>query len=305
MALMQINPDNKIEGEIILKYIKNLIDANRTALITVVGPVGKGKSWSCLRWGELWYKYYFNKPFPKENICFSIEHLLQRLNDIDDKKLTRAELLVLEEAGINVGNKKFMCKINIAMNYVTQSFRSLNIIVLINVPFVNFIDKSVRMLQTAIFEIDNVDKSKGLTYVKPYFVQTNQWSGKMYKKWLRIKDVRTGKTIKIKRVCISRPSKELIDIYEPMKEKFVRDTISKGLNDIQNDRTKPIKQLKELTDRQQAVYNQLMKGISSTGEIAKILGIGADRVSLAKQGIRNKGYSLTNQAKMGEGSVFE
>jgi len=303
MALMQIDSDNKQEGEIVLKYMKAMMDANRTFMCSVVAPIGKGKSWSCLRWAELWYAHYHKtSTFPKENICFSIEQLLQRLNDGGENKLKKGDMLILEEAGVNAGNKKFMSKVNLAINYVLQSFRSLNIILLLNVPYVSFVDKSIRMLQSCIFEIDKVDKSAGKTYIKPYFIQVNQWSGKVYKKWLRLKDKRTSKIIKVTRVCINRPSKEIVDVYEPMKEKFVRDTIQKGLDDvnIQKNADKPkIKPLKLLTERQQGVYDLMCKGMTSTGEIARTLKIRDEKVSFAKVGIRNKGYFITNNAEIG------
>ena len=291
MALIQVDPSNRIEGEIILKYMKAMMDNNRTFLCSVVAPVGKGKSWSCLRWAELWYAFYHKDKFPKENICFGVQQLLERLNNQGDNKLKKGDMLILEEGGVNIGNKKFMSKINLAINYVVQSFRSLNIIMLINVPFVSFLDKSVRMLQTAIFEIDKVDKGAGLTYIKPYFIQTNQWTGKMYKKWLRLKDKRTGKAIKINRVCIRKPSQEMIEVYEPLKEIFVRDTIQKGLDDVRSPMVvQSTKQLPELTERQKQIYDYLCQGITSSGEIARLMGIVQPTVSTNMKYIRNKGY---------------
>lgn len=299
MSLIQIDSTQKQEGEVILKYMKNLIDSNRTFLCSVVAPVGKGKSWSCLRWGELWYSYYHGSKFPRENICFGAEQLLKRLNDESENKLKKGDLLILEEGGVNIGNKKFMSKINLAVNYVVQSFRSLNIILFINVPFVNFLDKSVRMLQTAIFEIEHVDKSKGQTYIKPYFIQVNQWSGKVYKKWLRLVDTRTHRKIKIKRVCISKPSLEIVNLYEPLKKIFVKDTIAEGLSNIQQENVNKFfrkKQLPELTPRQKQIYDLLCQGITSTGEIAKVLNIAQEKVSTNKGYIVRKGYFWGNQA---------
>lgn len=295
MTLLESDTENKIEGEIILRYMKRMMDSNRTFLCSVVAPVGKGKSWSCLRWGELWYAFYHHAKFPKENICFGAQQLLERLNDKSETKLKKGDMLILEEGGVNIGNKKFMSKINLAVNYVVQSFRSLNIILFINVPFVNFLDKSVRMLQTAIFEIDKVDKGAGLTYIKPYFVQTNQWSGKSYKKWLRIIDKKSRKRIKIKRVCIARPSKEIVDLYEPMKELFVRDTIERGLSNVQDDRILKKRQLPALTERQKKIFSLLCQGLR-TNEIAKIIGIPPEHVSSNKRWIANKGYIWNNQA---------
>jgi hypothetical protein len=137
-------PEDQFEAEAILKYMNRMMANNKNFLAVVTGSTGSGKSYSCLRLAELWYKYYFKKKeFPTENIVFTVEALVKRLNSGELKK---GDLLIAEEIGIGANSKNFQSKTNKALQFILQSFRSLNIIVLFNVPNFSFFDKTARML---------------------------------------------------------------------------------------------------------------------------------------------------------------
>ncbi len=140
--------ENRIEAEIILKYMNRMMQNNKNYLCVITGAVGSGKSYSCLRLAELWYEFYFKKLFPQENICFSVEALIKRLNSGELKK---GDILIAEEIGIGANSKNFQSKTNKALQFILQSFRSLNIIVLFNVPHFSFFDKTARMLMHSHF----------------------------------------------------------------------------------------------------------------------------------------------------------
>ena len=102
MGVLQFNGQNIPEGSVLNKYLQNrLMERNQNALIAVTGATGSGKSYACLRIAELWYEKRFNKPFPKENITFSIRQLMERLAyDGDDPtmKLRKGEIFICEES---------------------------------------------------------------------------------------------------------------------------------------------------------------------------------------------------------------
>lgn len=284
---IQSNPEKKQEAELILKYMKSKMRNNKNFLSVITGATGSGKSYSCLRLAELWYDYYFkDKPFLPENICFSVEDLVRRLRT---GKLKKGDLLVVEEIGISANAKNFQSKTNKALQYILQSFRSLNILVLFNVPHFSFFDKTARMLMHSHIQTSKIDTEKNICVLKPYFLSISQNSGKIYSKWLRVKNVKTGQIIKITSLKLKKPSKELIKPYEDMKDRFVKTLIS-DIDDqnIQQDQQQRHK-LKPLTDRQQEVFDYLNMG-KTTGEIAKIMDLDASTISVQKKYIRNKGY---------------
>ncbi|HUS49172.1 MAG TPA: hypothetical protein VMZ91_03355, partial [Candidatus Paceibacterota bacterium] len=100
---IQLNPEKKEEAGLMLKYINRKMINNKNFLSVITGSTGSGKSYSCLRLAELWYNYYFNgKPFPTENICFSVDELIRRLRN---GKLKKGDLLIAEEIGISANAK--------------------------------------------------------------------------------------------------------------------------------------------------------------------------------------------------------
>ena len=287
LKAIQSDPENKQEALLILKYIKSKMKNNKNFLSVFTGATGSGKSYSCLRLAELWYNYYFNgKQFPTENICFSVEQLVRRLRT---GKLKKGDLLVVEEIGVSANAKNFQSKTNKALQYILQSFRSLNIIVLFNVPHFSFFDKTARMLMHSHIQTQRIDVEKKICILKPYFLSISQSTGKIYSKWLRVKNIKTGQIIKITSLSLRKPSEELCKIYEKMKHKFVQTLIADldDQNELQTQQQK--NKLKLLTPRQQQVFDYLNEG-KTTGEIAKLMDLAVSKISTQKKYILKKGY---------------
>ena len=286
-GLIQLSDEPKRqEAEVILKYMNSKMLNNKNFLAVFTGQTGSGKSYSCLRLAELWYSYFFNdRQFPKENICFSVEALIKRLRD---GSLKKGDVLIAEEIGVGANSKNFQSKTNKALQYILQSFRSLNIIVLFNVPHFSFFDKTARMLMHSHLQTQTIDKQKQVCILKPYFLSISQSSGKIYTKWMRVKDLKTGRTTKITRLHLKKPSDELIKPYEDMKDRFVRTLIAE-LDDQSITDQQQQRKLKELTPRQEQVFEYLNMG-KTTGEIATLMNLPAGTISTQKSYIRKKGY---------------
>ena len=118
MARIQYNEFQ--EGEIFNKWLNSrLIVNNKNVLGANLGATGSGKSYRDLRMAELWYQYHFKEQFPIENICFGVG---SAMNLISKGKLRKGEILIFEEAGVNLGSLDFQQRISKMMNYVLQSF---------------------------------------------------------------------------------------------------------------------------------------------------------------------------------------
>lgn len=284
---MLIKSKNNIaEGEIFNKWLENRFNKNKNVLSAITGATGSGKSYQDLRRAELWYRYKFNEQFPSKNICFSVGEAMKRLTQED---LRKGEIIILEEAGVNIGSLDFQNKISKLFGYVLQSFRSMNVGIFFNLPYLSMLNKSARMLIHIHFVTSGIDHNKKLAKSKGYFIQINQDTGKVYRKYLRVKH--NERVQVIKRFNYKIPSDYLINSYEHKKNKFVIDLtkdFSDKLDKIDKDNMRRLAR-KDLTDKQQFIYDKLIEGLKQ-GEIAKLLQVNQSLVSRTIKAIKKKGY---------------
>lgn len=211
------------EGEIFCKWLySRLIKNNKNVLGAELGATGSGKSYRDLRKIELWYKYYLKEKVPTENICFGVPTVMQL---ISSGKLRKGEVIIFEEAGANLGSLDFQNKVSKMMTYVLQSFRSMNIGIFFNLPYLSMLNKTARMLLHYSFESAGIDQQKKINKCKPKFHQVNQTTGKIYFKYPIVKV--NSRTRKVKRFSFSLPSKYLIDAYEKKKAQYLSDLTNK------------------------------------------------------------------------------
>jgi len=283
------------EGEILNSWFKRrMINRNQNVLIAVTGGTGSGKSYGCLRIAELWYEKHFGERYPVElNTCFSIDQLMNRLSEKDPKtnkfKLRKGELLIFEEAGANFGNLEFQHKISKMFSYVLQSFRSMNVGILFNLPVLSMMNKSARLLIHAHLITTGINYKDKISKFKPFFRQVNQQKGKVYEKYLR---VRVGKFIRpVKRFRYRLPSPSTIRIYESRKLAFVSDLNEDFVIELRKrENENMIRSARQgLTEKQSIVYNYCLRGVK-VPEIAKMLNYTPRSVYRVMDAIKKKGY---------------
>ena len=218
-GLIQFNQGT--EGQIFCKWLESrLISHNKNVLSAELGPTGSGKSYRDLRKAELWYTYHFKEKFPIENICFGLAKVMERISKGD---LRRGEVLIVEEAGVNLGSRDWQSKFSKMFNYILQSFRSMNIALFLNLPYLSMLDSQARHLLHYYAESVGIDYQTGVNKCKPFFLQVAQGTGKIYRHYPKVK--LDGKTIKVKKFNYLMPSQYLIDAYEEKKEKYLKELI--------------------------------------------------------------------------------
>jgi len=214
------------EGEVFNKWLHSrLIKNNKNVLSAELGGTGSGKSYRDLRKAELWYDYHFKEKFPVENICFGISHTMERL---DEGNLRKGELLIVEEAGVNLGSRNWQSNVSKMFNFILQSFRSMNIGVFFNLPYLSMLDSQARHLLHYYAESSGIDYEKKINKCKPFFLQVAQGTGKIYRHYPKVKI--NGRTIKVQRFNYSLPSQYLIDAYEDKKDKYLKKLIKEYAN---------------------------------------------------------------------------
>ncbi len=280
------------EGLIFNKYLeRRMIKNNKNVLVAVTGPTGSGKSYTCLRTGEQWYKYHFGTPFPIRNCCFTIDQLIRLLHS---KELKRGELIILEEAGVNLNSLDFQNKISKLFTFVLQSFRSMNLCLIMNLPVLTMLNKSARLLLHANFVTSSINYEKKVITIKPYFHQLNQQTGKVYSKWLRVKF--GDKVRPIERFYYKMPSNELINQYEKEKMKFVSDLLGGFVAKLKEEQTLAnIKMARnELTDLQQEAYEDEIEGLTMQQSADK-RGKSYSSIQDTRQRYHKKGYGVKKE----------
>lgn len=175
------------------------------------GPTGSGKSWSCLSIAE-----ETDPKFCIENVVFDARELMERINGDD---LSSGSVIIFEEAGVSLSNRNWQSELNKIINYLFQTFRHRRLILLLNSPFMDFIDAATRKMFHAEFKTKGIDKKEQVTIIKPQLIQYNDRKDKFYYKWLRIKTAKGG-VAPIKVWKVKKPSQEIIDAYEKKKLQF-------------------------------------------------------------------------------------
>jgi len=277
------------EGELFCKWLRSrLLVNNKNVLGAELGPTGSGKSYRDLRKVEIWYRDYLKKPFPPENICFGVADIMKR---VTSNELTRGDVLIFEEAGANLGSLDFQNKVSKMFTYVLQSFRSMNIAIFFNLPYLSMLNKQARMLLHYSSESDGIDFQTNKNRCRLFFHQVNQGTGKIYKKYPKAVVGRRAR--KFKKISYLLPDDKLTDLYEKKKVKYLSTMTTdyvEELNKLEQDKIRKMDR-ENLTDKQKEVKDLLEEGKNQT-EIGGILGKSQQAISSILLAIKKKGYKV-------------
>jgi hypothetical protein len=191
---------------IFTRWILNKIRRRKNVILCATGATGSGKSYACLQIAE-----QIDKNFTTDHVFFDVKSLIHA---VQNEKLKAGTVLILEEVGVNIDSRRFYSLVNKAMVYLTETFRSSRLILLLNLPSINGLDKRVRQLLHGVIDMRTIDTKENKSKCRFYIIQTNSITGKMYKKSL------WAGGIKYRWVWFSKPTKPLLKIYEQKKSKF-------------------------------------------------------------------------------------
>jgi hypothetical protein len=282
---LQINGKDIPEGFVTNKIFERRFDNNGNVLLLVVGKTGSGKSWSCMRIAELWYKHRFNEPFPQHNICFS---LAEAGKLIRNNNMRKGEFLIVEEAGVIVNSLDFQNKIIKLFHAFLQSGRCKNLGIIFNFPNMSMITKTAKTLAHGVFQTTALDTHSGFVTLKPFALSTNPIFGKTYQKYPIQK--MNHHYVQVKRIKIGKPTNELLKVYEERKQKFVDGVLDDFLDAVKD---KEEKQL-AIPNIWVAIKGLIEKGIHGHVEIAKILNVSQPFVSRSLKRMEENGYFNIN-----------
>ena len=263
-------------------YILGRIKKNKNFLGMFTGSTGSGKSYSALTLAES-----LDKEFNIDRIAFSPKEFMDILNNGNLKK---GSVVVWDEIGIGMNSRNWQSVSNKMINFLMQSFRHLNLIVLFTCPDITFLDIGTRKLLHCLFETETINVKTKKVKVKPKVLQVNQSSGKVYMKYLRI--ITPEGVMPFTRINFSMPSKKLIDNYEIKKTAFTSELNQKIYNELSKiEEKEDPKPIKELTQAQSDVLTLLDKGLTIP-QASSELGITSQSFYEHLKLIKKKGYTI-------------
>lgn len=281
-----------------VKYIKIRIQSNKNFLCAITGSTGSGKSYSAL---SLMEQINPDKTAEQliKNVAFNAQEFMERINR---GNLQSGDVLIWDEAGVGLSSKSWQSLANKVINFLLQTFRNMNLIVIFTLPHFSFLDAGSRKLMHGLLQTQKVNRNEKYSILKPFILQVNQETGQIYRKYLRIKSL-SGANTKVTRIKCSLASKDLVKLYEEKKIAFTRklnDEIEKKLNVAHKKETKEID---NLTQKQREVVELYDQGLTQE-EIGEMIGLSEKSVRMHIQSAKIKGYVRKKIENAIENAVF-
>ncbi len=263
-----------------VSYIKQRIKKNKNFLGFISGQTGSGKSYAGMSICEM-----CDPEFNAERIIFSGKELLSLINS---GKLKKGSAILFDEAGIDLSNRSWQSVTNKLLNFLLQTFRHRNFILIFTSPYLDFVDAATRKLFHAEFSTVNIDFKRQTTKIKPQLIQYNGRLRKFYYKYLRVISP-NGSISPIRFWHVPKPSNDLLKQYEKKKTNFT-DKLNKSI-ELDLAKLEGKKSYKPLTDKQEEILEYLKMGKTPI-EISKIMGVHSSLIYTQINNIRKKGYRI-------------
>lgn len=194
----------------------------------IVGEEGSGKSLTAIRIAE-----EVDPTFSADRVIFDVIELLKILRDGDHEP---GQFYVLDEAGVQLGNRTWQDRSQILANQALQLIRDHNLGLLFTIPRLSEMDSQSEGRIQAVLEL--TDKEDGEYVAGKWFFRDpdrRNNSGKVYE-WMPRRYV-DGRMVKIKEVAFRPPSPELVEPYEAAKDEFQEDFYTKTIEHAEGDDT--------------------------------------------------------------------
>lgn len=263
-----------------ITYIKQRIKKNKNFLGFVSGPTGSSKSYSSIRICE-----ELDPDFDVDRIVFGG---LELMNLINSGKLKSGSAITFEEVGVEMSNKNWQSITNKMINYLLQTFRHRRFILIMNSPYMDFVDASTRKLFHAEFRTMGIDYKKNEAKLKPVFLQYNSRLSKFY--YHRLKVITPEGKIPVDIWRVSKPSEPLRKAYEEKKLEYTTRLNKKIVEELEGIDNKG-KKRKELTEVQEDVLELLKQG-KNVEQIAVLKDRNPRAIRKTIEFIRLKGYAF-------------
>jgi hypothetical protein len=198
-----------------------LLVKNKNWLCVVVGDTGSGKSYSAISLGC---------EISGEERVFVVLTPKEFLELLNSGKLKKGDTIIADEFGVSMNSRDWYSIQNKLLGAVLQTFRNLNVAVIFTTPNLDFIDSMARKLFHCLMITQQIDYDRSVSYLKPYDIVVNQMFGKTFYNF----PVFTidKQYYKMKYIGLSKPSVEMCERYEKMKNDYTKKLNAESLAEI-------------------------------------------------------------------------
>lgn len=186
----------------------------------IVGREGFGKSHTALKIAS-----NVDPQFSADRVFFDPKDLLEAFQSDD---LGKGNIIILDEAGVGMGNRSWYEKEQILLNQVLQTVRDDNMGVIFTLPRLEELDSQTIGRLHAFVEMVDINREEGFAVAKWKNVSlTRDGRGREYKKYPRIKV--DGTVQRITQIAFRPPDSELVSAYEERKDSFKSDLYDEAI----------------------------------------------------------------------------
>jgi len=209
--LRQLKPTQYLGRIVKQKMWRRMNVENQHFMAAIVGREGTGKSHSALTLSRL-----VDPSFTAEDVYFDPQDLLRAF---DSDAYGRGDMIVLDEAGVGLGNRSWYDKEQILLNQTLQTVRDDNMGVIFTLPRLEELDSQTIGRLHAFVEMMNVYPDEGWAETKWKNINlTRDGRSKEFKKYTRLNV--NGMQKRVTRCAIAPPPEDLVAAYEARKEAF-------------------------------------------------------------------------------------
>ena len=200
---------SKEESIWLIPHLLKQIKENRNANLVFTGTTGSGKSWSAISLAQ-----QIDPNFTVDRIVFTTLDFMRLVNS----NLPKGSAIIYDDAGLGIPAREWQSDSAKIMGLTFQGFRYKNLISMITVPFLDFIEKQSRKLIHINFE---ATATQGL--MKPLFpFHPIRGEDRLGFKFPVISY--HGELIQINLQRFTRPSEDIIEKYEEKKLRYMEET---------------------------------------------------------------------------------
>jgi hypothetical protein len=172
-----------------------------------------------------------------------------------------------------------------------QTFRTKNLIVLLNLPDLRMLDVNARRLLHGVMTMKGINHQNKTSSICLKVRQHNYELQKDYWKYLRARV--NNKEVKISKMTLKKIKPELEEIYEKRRKVFTDRLDNKVRQEVANELAKENRLLqggngKEFTLKQWQIYNHYHQGTVTCTGLAKKMGVAQSNISVQFNLMRKK-----------------
>lgn len=258
------NLTKKADLKILERWVEKKIKKNRNAIIIFNGETGSGKSYGCLRFAVDLSERLETLFTIKGNMAFKFKNLLEKTKM--PKNTKPGTVFLLEEIGAfdsGAAAREWQSEANKFFFSFLQTSRYKRQVLLMNCPSFSYLEKGSRELVHCQLEATGINTREKVSCFKPFMIQCNRRTGKLYFKFLRYRW--NNMCHVLKRVKFKLPPRKMMNDYETEKIIFTTGLYDK-MTKKKEERPKKKKVNKE------SIIKLLNKGFNNK-EIAEVLDI--------------------------------